>query len=304
MRDFYDIEDNDTQVAESNWLSLSDMMAGLMIIFLFIALIYIRVETEGNDDKNNPYVLRKQLKEHKKTITELNNTNLALQQELQISDNTNLALQQELQISDNTNLALQQQLQQSNAQQKKLSEILLAWEDEEQKIYEDLLIEFSPDLPRWNAEITKDLLIRFNAPDVLFKKGDAALTQKYHKILDNFFPRYVRVLRPYRHIINEIRIEGHTDSKWTSASSKKEAFINNMLLSQSRTRAVLIHVLNSTDNASWVNTLLTANGLSSSRPIFYPGTKTENPKASRRVEFRVRTKIRDMIYSAYKKAGL
>ena len=211
---------------ESEWLSLSDLMAGLMVIFLFIAIVYIRPLTE---------------------------------------------------------------------EKARIKELAVIWQENEIKIYEALLEEFQDDLPRWDAEIEKDnLLFRFNAPEVLFEQGSTEITPHFEKILDDFFPRYANKLHPFQNSIEELRIEGHTSSIWEGAENEQEAYFHNMELSQGRTRSVLQYVLTDPaldSNKEWVQSLLTANGLSSSKKIFFPNGR-ENQKASRRVEFRVETKAR------------
>jgi outer membrane protein OmpA-like peptidoglycan-associated protein len=64
-----------------------------------------------------------------------------------------------------------------------------------------------------------------------------------------------------------------------------------MELSQARTRSTLSYVLGlpSVDgDRAWLTHYLTANGLSSSRPIL-DANRHEDAERSRRVEFRVRT---------------
>nr|WP_241879286.1 hypothetical protein [Psychrobacter sp. PraFG1]UNK06033.1 hypothetical protein MN210_04885 [Psychrobacter sp. PraFG1] len=63
-----------------------------------------------------------------------------------------------------------------------------------------------------------------------------------------------------------------------------------MQLSQARTLSVLRYVLSekSTSNQDWAKSLLTANGLSSSRLIYDKDGK-EDSRGSQRVEFKVRT---------------
>ena len=214
---------------ESEWLSVSDMMAGLMVVFLFIAIVFIRPVTEQNLE---------------------------------------------------------------------IKEIARTWQENETEIYEALLEEFSEDLPHWNAEIEKNtLLIRFKAPEVLFERGRTTIRPQFSAILNNFFPRYVGVLQPFRASIDEVRIEGHTSSVWNQGTSADEAYFRNMELSQARTRAVLQKVLNLPDIAeerSWLQPLLTANGLSSSRLVLNTDG-IENRELSRRVEFRIRTTARTEI---------
>ena len=64
-----------------------------------------------------------------------------------------------------------------------------------------------------------------------------------------------------------------------------------MKLSQDRTRTVLQYCFKTIRNEkliSWLKGLVTANGLSSSRPI-YNKVGLEDKELSRRVEFRVKT---------------
>jgi outer membrane protein OmpA-like peptidoglycan-associated protein len=173
-------------------------------------------------------------------------------------------------------------------------ELISEYEALQDSLYEDLRTEFKDDLPRWSAVIErKTLSIRFTEPEVLFEKGEATVRPRFKRILDNFFPRYVRILRrpQYRSTIREIRIEGHTSSEWSEESTEEEAYFNNMRLSQNRTRTVLRYVLGTLGRDSvsdWTKNLITANGLSSS-DLIYTGSGKEDREASRRVEFRVRT---------------
>jgi outer membrane protein OmpA-like peptidoglycan-associated protein len=64
-----------------------------------------------------------------------------------------------------------------------------------------------------------------------------------------------------------------------------------MELSQARTRSVLLFALSLPEvdaERTWLRQYLTANGLSSSHPVF-DANGVEDPARSRRVEFRVRT---------------
>jgi outer membrane protein OmpA-like peptidoglycan-associated protein len=218
-----------SQNEDSEWISVSDLMAGLMVIFLFIAIVFIRPVAEQN---------------------------------------------------------------------LKIKEIARTWQENETEIYDALVQEFSDDLPRWNAEIEQDtLLIRFKSPEVLFERGRAAIRREFSAILEDFFPRYVNVLERFRDSIDEVRIEGHTSSVWNHTTSQEDAYFLNMGLSQARTRAVLQKVFllpDITEHRSWLQPLLTANGLSSSRPVILENGR-EDRERSRRVEFRIRTTARTEI---------
>ena len=222
------------QHTEEHWISISDMMAGLMIIFLFIAISYM----------------------------------------LHVQSDRDRAIEE----------------------QKEIEEIVFTYKKLISDLHTDLEKEFERDLETWNAVLNKQTLsIRFKEPEVLFEPGKAEVRPEFKEILDDFFPRYIRILRlpEYRENIAEIRIEGHTSSEWKEDTSTEEAYIRNMELSQGRTRSVLEYVLQiasikkSKGIQSWLKPHLTANGLSSSKLITSNGI--ENKEESRRVEFRVRT---------------
>ena len=163
-----------------------------------------------------------------------------------------------------------------------------------QNLYLALEREFEQDLQKWNALLDRETLsVRFREPTVLFAQGKAEVQIDFKEILDDFFPRYIRILkRPeYVNAIAEIRIEGHTSSEWSEDINPEEAYIFNMELSQDRTRSVLQYVLQIPtiqESRNWLQQQLTANGLSSSKLIKHLGG-IENSEESRRVEFRVRT---------------
>jgi outer membrane protein OmpA-like peptidoglycan-associated protein len=117
------------------------------------------------------------------------------------------------------------------------------------------------------------------------------LKPAFKDILNDFFPRYVRILRSpkYRDAITEIRIEGHTSSDWIGGASPDDAYLHNMELSQARTRSSLLYVLMLSQvrgDVDWLRRLVTANGLSSSRPIL-DAFGNEDAARSRRVEFKI-----------------
>jgi len=177
----------------------------------------------------------------------------------------------------------------------------------QEDLYNDLYDQFKDDIEAWHAVIDRDSLsIRFLEPDVLFGRGDDQVTAKFRAILDDFFPRYIGVLMAdkYRDNIEEIRIEGHTSSEWESDVGADEAYFNNMALSQNRTRNTLRYCRGRIDNHAvwaWVRGKLTANGLSSSKLIRVDSV--EDKKASRRVEFRVRTDAEQRIAQILRRAG-
>lgn len=211
-------------IKEDYWIPLSDLMTGLMMIFMLIAIInMVNLESENQNIKEAAFVYK----------------------EMKID------------------------------------------------LYNQLKIEFSQDLLKWGAELDTDLTIRFKEPEVLFDTGKDSLKPKFIEILNDFFPRYIKILsaEKYQKAIEEIRIEGHTSSIWSVGTPNNQAYFLNMALSQARTRSVLQYVLllpTIREQQQWLKQNLTANGLSSSKLIYHKDG-TENKEGSQRVEFRVRT---------------
>ena len=209
-----------------HWLTISDLMAGLMMVFLFISVALMRSAFLDRD---------------------------------------------------------------------RVRDVAVAYQERQVAINEALHYEFEDDLEEWDATIgAEDLTFEFRSPEVLFEAGAITLRQRFAAILDDFFPRYLRVLQVHDTAIDEVRIEGHTSSDWVMAT-EDEAYFNNMQLSQGRTRSVLEHVYGlSADNRDWVRRKVAAVGFSSSR-LVVDTSGLEDPEASRRVLFRVVTNAETQI---------
>ena len=204
-----------------HWLTISDLMAGLMMVFLFIAIVFM-LDTQKENEK--------------------------------------------------------------------IKSVAVAYQENQVAIYDDLVAEFEKDLPGWGAEIDKETLsFDFQSPEVLFDVGALSLKPGFTSILDDFFPRYLAVLKPYRTSIDEVRIEGHTSSSWNANSTEKEAYFKNMSLSQGRTRAVLYYLYGIVPaETTWIKRNIAAVGFSSSRLVLDEQGK-EDARRSRRVSFRAIT---------------
>ena len=175
------------------------------------------------------------------------------------------------------------------------------FKDTEQSLYNELMKEFKNDLEDWNAYIdAKTLSVIFKEPDVLFKKGEYAIKEKFKIILNDFFPRYANVLKNenFKDDIIAVRIEGHTSSEWKKDTETKLAYLNNMSLSQLRASRVLQYTLDTNLNGSydWIRDRLQAVGFSSSK-VKKDSHGKEDKKMSRRVEFKVVTNAQDKLYS-------
>lgn len=302
-----------SRAEDNEWISFSDLMAVLMVMFLFIAIIYFkRADVE---------VLREEQAIIQNEKTQLEIMRISLENEISKFEDDIIALELKRTIVENQLNQANQQLAKRNetalAAQKRADEALKKIENvefdlketlENQKfvitnfqnfqflqneIFEALSEEFSNDLDSWQAELTKeDLAIRFFAPDVLFESGKSALKLKFQNILIDFMPRYVTVLREFENAISEIRIEGHTSSEHRDGNDELDRYLLNLELSQDRAREVATFSLKNLDiqDEKWVRKFLTSNGLSSSKLIF-DENQVESKVNSRRVEFKIITDV-------------
>lgn len=179
------------------------------------------------------------------------------------------------------------------------------------ELYLDLSEEFGSDLEKWQAEIDPDTLsIRFTSDKVLFDSYKSNLKTEYKVILQDFFPRLLKIIyqEKYRDEIDEIRIEGHTakDSRriLNGEITEEEDYTEGVVLSQERTTNVLLYCLINTEysvDRNWVRDKFVATGYSLSKPIL---KKDGSPdwENSRRVEFRIKTNS-DNIIKQYETVG-
>tara|TARA_B100001059_G_scaffold233656_1_gene274188 strand:- start:54 stop:773 length:720 start_codon:yes stop_codon:yes gene_type:complete len=188
-----------------------------------------------------------------------------------------------------------------------IEKIAVTFDRLQKELYEDLNIEFEKDLKKWNAEIdSTKLSIRFLAPEqyktgspkIFFNPGSSKITSYGKSILKEFFPRFRKIIysEKYKNTVEEVRIEGHTSSDWFGLNDNR-AYYKNMELSQNRTRNVLeftLESVNDFEEKAWFREYLSSNGLSSSK-VIKDSLGKENYNASRRVEFRVKTKAEESI---------
>lgn len=217
----------------NQWISISDMMAGIMMIFLLITVSFMLITQKAQED----------LRVQNQKLLEINEA---------------------------------------------MSSIAKDYSDLRQELYEALLKEFGKDLKVWDASIDEDNTIRFNEPEVLFDIGAKQVKKRFKDILDDFFPRYVKILalEKFQNSIEEIRIEGHTSQVWFAANTLEDRYLGNAELSQARALEVLKYCFNLKSINSykeWLVKVFRANGLSFAKPL-------EDDDKSRRVEFRVITK--------------
>jgi len=221
--------------SNNEWMSISDMMSGLMLVFMFIAISFM-MQVQIDKDK--------------------------------------------------------------------MKEIARTYEKDKAELNKDLHIEFAKDLKKWEAEITKDNAIVFNSPNVLFESGKSMIKKEFKNILNDFFPRYIKVLssKKYQNEIDEIRIEGHTSNGWNNATSKQNIYLKNMQLSQNRANNVLSYCYQVNNkqiqsNRIWLEQHFRANGMAFAKLKYKDTNKTiQDIVKSRRVEFKVQMKTEEKIY--------
>jgi len=160
--------------------------------------------------------------------------------------------------------------------------------------------QFKDDFANWGAVLEEDLTIRFTNQRVLFDSDSSIINLWFARMLRNFFPRYMGVIKNVLGKFGErevlaIRIEGHTSREYENPGAE-DPFIKNMELSQNRAREILKYVLHLNsiraryfDYGTLARRLVTASGLSSSRLICSANCE-EDKNASRRVEFKLLTK--------------
>ena len=190
-------------------------------------------------------------------------------------------------------------MQQVQAEKESIEQLAVTYEDYRTKLYLALADEFDQDLEDWNAEILDDSTVRFNEPNVLFDAGSSLIKSRFAEILNDFFPRYVKVLASddFKEHIEEVRIEGHTSSTWPGSRGLEERYLKNALLSQQRSFAILEYCFalgSIVQHQDWLTGVIRANGLAFASPILIRGV--EDRARSRRVEFKVKTKAEERIH--------
>ena len=181
------------------------------------------------------------------------------------------------------------------SQKDAMLEVVETYNESKANLNEALHGEFENDLKSWNANITKNNTVVFNSPEVLFEVSKSEIKDGFKTILEDFFPRFVKVLTSKEFIenIEELRVEGHTSDEWGDLTSKEKIYLNNMQLSQQRAYEVLsfCYALDSYDvqsNSKWLEKNFRANGMAFS--------KMKDKSEARRVEFTIYMKSENKIY--------
>lgn len=134
-------------------------------------------------------------------------------------------------------------------------------------------------------------------PDAtLFVTGKSDLTDNLAAFLDTICEPWFAALRNLDFEVGELRIEGHASTVW-GESEAREAYLNNLKLSQDRARTVLAYCLDKTWGSSlneWARNRAVAIGYSSSR-LIVDGSGQEDEPASQRVVLSAQPERDDVI---------
>lgn len=161
-------------------------------------------------------------------------------------------------------------------------------------------------------DVLEDGTIRFSAKDTtksMFEGGKSEIDAFFKHELDSFLPEYFDSLKKVIDFVQEVRIEGHTDTicRKFPIETEEKCYLRNLRLSQDRAHAVLKYTLTSdafesldTTYQNKVKKLLVSIGYSYSKALDDTGkyaSKTKkpvNPNKSRRVDFRILIKPNDL----------
>ena len=310
----------------ASWISYSDMMAALLLVFVLILCIslhqyfqMLELKTRELDDQR-ALVVAQQVTLDQQTLQlasqqveldyqraqiiiiqgELEEARIILgdqQAELESAQAALADREAQLIILQNE-LAAQQTL--LSAAQEVLNAQRAALDEQTGRI-DDLvgmrariIADLSQSLASANIRATVDPntgdIVLDNA--VLFKTGSSEIQADGQLLLRQFVPLYLSVLfkQEYADYLGQIIIEGHTDTNGE--------YISNLELSQQRALNVAKYVLSMNSltqpQRNRLQQILTSTGRSESDPI-YNQDGTVNMDASRRVEFKFSLKDAEMI---------
>ena len=282
------------------WLSYSDMMAGLLLVFVLIIAFTMLHAKMQYDEKQTELIGKEQ--ELLVQADELENErNIVAQQKTTLDEQAEmLNAQEEALAEQGEKIAIQEET--LREQHELLNKLEAIMSEQQQKLddiigvraelVEDLSREFSDSDLKVAVDETTGA-ITFDA-SILFDYNKSVLKPSGKEFLAEFLPRYVDVLLSpkYKDNISEILIEGHTDTEGS--------YLTNLSLSQKRALAVAEYCLSEkngilTDRQlEEMRMLVSASGRSYSDPV-YDDNGEIDMDASRRVEFLFRLKDEEMV---------
>lgn len=289
----------------AHWISYSDIMASLLMIFVLLVIVFVfrlteqsvRLKTKEEEVEKQQIIILGQNESLNVMRIQLADT------EHQLETDRLLLAQKESELEQQCIIILGQQ-EAMNVMQIQLDAQQAELEDKEQQlaalvgVRSDIIVELQKNLKASgvNASVDKETGDIVLESSILFDSNKSALKEAGEDELRRFLPVYLRVLLSDKFYENvaEIVIEGHTDSNGT--------YEHNMKLSTERAWAVAEFCLKLT-NESFGNPMererlekvMTVTGRGEAEPI-YDRYGTEDKDSSRRVVFRFRLKDTEAMY--------
>ena len=310
-------EDEET----SYWLSYSDMMAGLLLVFVLVisfTILQAKAQYEAKEEElaQQALIIFSQQEELTDKESQLED------QQTQLSEAQSLLEEQQGELDEAQSLLEEQQgeLEEQKSAVEVLKELLANQEallaekealvgEQQQALEEqqeqldriigvktDLIEALKTEFESTNLSVSVDSKTGAITLDssILFESDEYELSEAGQDFLVQFLPVYLNVLLSpeFSDYVSEIIIEGHTDTDGT--------YMHNLELSQQRALAVATFCLSDENDFLAPQTLaslrniVTANGRSFSDPVYGPNGRIDMD-ASRRVEFKFRLNDEDMV---------
>lgn len=261
----------------SQWISLSDMMTWLMLIFLLISVLVIS-----------------EVKEYEQSVRKQEYELIMKKAEVEKSKKDLEEAREEL--------AKKELIIQLN--EKYRDRVLLEYSNVKDELYKDLQKAFVEKQQEWEMTISDDMTIKFDNPEIFFQANSDTISDAFQNILDDFIPKYLAIVNDERYVgkIKEIRVEGHA---WKCLESE---YMYCLELSQNRSNSVLEYIFKSPtflaldqNQKEKMKFVLTSNGMSDGKNLdidwkyTYYSHKQTDSESSRRVEFRIVTNSEQLV---------
>ena len=250
MRSSFSNEDS------NNWMSISDIMTGLMVIFLFIAVSYILQYKKNNTKLEEALKNVQDIETLQKLIDEQNSELDSVKYELSIEQDENDTI----------------------------VNVLAEYQDIKHKIYHELDSLLKVANLKRSITLKKNLLIRFN--DACFKARDYIIRPNLRNKLNGFIPTYFSTILKYQDKIEEIKIEGHAG---TEPKRVEKVFYNTSYHRSYEVLKLLESHLQYKNNQAILEKMFSLTVYGRKRLLRHPNGDIDNNN-SRRVDLRIITK--------------
>ena len=299
------------------WQSYSDMMAGVLLMFILIicGTLFVLMQVKNSYDASELELVQREEELEQAIRENLGYIDLTAEQEALLADQqaqldeqqaaldeaqARLEEQQAALLASQTLLSLQQQELEEQAAQISLQTTALETQQLQLEqiigVKKELIAALSDEFANSDLSIAVDEQTGAITLDssILYDYNSANLSKDGQSTLKDFLPKYFDVVLSDKYIdyISEIIIEGHTDTVGS--------YEYNLDLSQARAESVAAYCfgdgqkLFSADLLKQIRSLVTVSGRSWSNPV-YNADGTVNQDASRRVEIKFRLSDEEMI---------